>query len=259
MGDEIGIDCLPQKHGRVKSPIIAFANEVFRFSNAIRDCESLNACTALFRDTIVRHGFDTFVCGKVDTAERHRSIFYIVDWPARFLEFYVNSGYVKHDPLLDELKRFSAPFTWTELLRDKKVSKASRELLRRVAEEGWTEGLAIPFPRGETRFGLVSLAGARGPLSQEEKDGLSIMAMCLYEQVRRLGPSLGVALALSAMSLRELDSLRLVARGHSDKEIAAVLGIKQSTAHGHVEAAKSKLKAGSRAEAAAVGVWLGLA
>jgi len=107
---------------------------------------------------------------------------------------------VKHDPLLDELKRFSAPFTWTELLRDKKVSKASRELLRRVAEEGWTEGLAIPFPRGETRFGLVSLAGARGPLSQEEKDGLSIMAMCLYEQVRRLGPSLGVALALSAMS-----------------------------------------------------------
>jgi DNA-binding CsgD family transcriptional regulator len=199
------------------------------------------------------------VCGEVDTAERHRSIFYIVDWPPRFLEFYVTAGYVKHDPLLDELKRFSAPFTWTELLRDKKVSKASRELLRRVAEEGWTEGLAIPFPRGETRFGLVSLAGARGPLSQEEKDGLSIMAMCLYEQVRRLGPSLGVALALSAMSLRELDSLRLVARGHSDQEIATVLGIAQSTAHEHVEAAKRKLKVGNRAEAAAVGVRLGLA
>ena len=74
-----------------------------------------------------------------------------------------------------------------------------------------------------------------------------------------LGPSLGVALALSALTLRELDCLRLVAGGHSDKEIAVILGIAQSTAHEHVEAGKRKFKVSTRAEAAAVGVSLGLA
>jgi DNA-binding CsgD family transcriptional regulator len=139
------------------------------------------------------------------------------------------------------------------------LSRAGRELLGRTAGEGWTEGLAVPFPRGENRFGLVNIVGSRGPLPQHEKNGLSIMAMCLQEQTRRIGPSLGVALGLSALSLRELDSLRLVARGHSDKQIGVLLGIAQSTAQEHVEAAKRKLKVKNRAEAAAVRVSLGLA
>jgi LuxR family quorum sensing-dependent transcriptional regulator len=251
-----GFTSLPSRNSGAQPGRIA--REVFHFANVIRDCETLDACAALFRETIARYGFESFACGEVDVASRSRSAFYIVDWPQKLLDFYVKAGYVNHDPLVDELPRFSKPFTWTQLLRDKKLSKPSRVLLERIAEEGWTEGLAVPFRRSETRFGLVSLVGSRGSLQQEEKDGLSLMALCLHEQARRLGPSLGVALALSALSLRELDSLRLVARGHSDKEIAALLGIAQSTAQEHVEAAKRKLKVRNRAEAAAVGVSLGL-
>jgi len=259
VASEWELSALPRIHRRAKPTFNALAREVFHFANAIRDCKSLGACAALFRDTISRHGFDSFTSGEVDVAERNRSVFYMVDWPKRMFDFYVGSGYINRDPLIDELKRVSAPFAWSELLRDKFLSRAGREMLARIAEQGWTEGLAVPLPRSATRFGLVSLVGARGPLHQQEKDALSLMSMCLHEQARRLGPSLGVALALSALSLRELDSLRLVARGHSDKGIAAVLGIAQSTAHEHVEAAKRKLKVGNRAEAVAVGVSLGLA
>jgi DNA-binding CsgD family transcriptional regulator len=234
------------------------AGEVFSFAAAIRDCKSLDACAALFRQTIARYGFDSFASGEVDSVERSRSMFYIVDWPKRMLDFYVASGYVSRDPLLDEIKRLGAPFTWSALLRDKFLSRAGREMLGRMADEGWTEGLAVPFPRSETRFGLVSLVGARGPVNQHEKDGLSIMALCLHEQARRLGPVLGVALALSELSLRELDSLRLVACGHSDKQIGVLLGIAQSTAQEHVEAAKRKLKVRNRAEAAAAAVAVSL-
>ena len=235
------------------------ADDVYSFATAIWDCKSLDACAALFRKTIVRYGFDSFASGEVDAIERSRSMFYIVNWPKRMLDFYVASGYVSRDPLLDEIKRLGAPFTWSALLGDRFLSRAGREMLGRMADEGWTEGLAVPFPRGENRFGLVNIVGSRGLLHQHEKDGLSIIAMCLHEQARRIGPTLGVALALSALSLRELDALRLVARGHSDKQIAVVLGIAQSTAHEHVEAAKHKLNVKNRAEAAAVGVSLGLA
>ncbi len=234
------------------------ASDVFDFSSQIRDCTTLEDCRSLFRDAIARHGFDSFACGELDVDERSRSVFYIVDWPPRLYEFYVNAGYINHDPLLDELKRSSGPYTWTELFRDKTLSKPAKTLLERVYQEGWTEGLVVPFRRSETRFGLVSLVGTRDPLQQDQKNALSMMAICLHQQARRLGPGLGVALALSALSLRELDCLRLVAQGQSDKDIAETLGIAQSTAHEHVEAAKRKLKASNRAEAAAVGVSLGL-
>lgn len=237
----------------------AVAKGVFQFANTIRECSTLQECTILFRGTIARFGFDSFASGEVDTVERSRSMFYMVDWPKRMFDFYVNSGYVNQDPLLDEIKRLSVPFTWSTLLRDKFLSRAGREMLGRMAEEGWTEGLAVPFRRTETRFGLVSIVGSRGTLPTDEKDALSVMALCLHEQARRLGPSLGVALALSTLSLRELDSLRLVARGQSDSQIAVALGIAKSTAHEHVEAAKRKLNVSTRGEAAAVGASLGLA
>ena len=250
---------MPVKPRRAKLQPSALAKEVFQFANAIRECTTLEACTVLFRGTIARYGFDSFASGEVDSVERSRSMFYMVDWPKRMFDFYADSGYVSQDPLLDEIKRLSVPFTWSALLRDKFLSRAGREMLGRMAEEGWTEGLAVPFRRSETRFGLVSIVGSRVTLPADEKDALSLMALCLHEQARRLGPTLGVALALSALSLRELDCLRLVARGQSDKQIAVALGIAKSTAHEHVEAAKRKLNVSNRGEAAAIGVSLGLA
>ncbi len=251
---------LPGNDRRTEPTSSDIADDVFSFAKAIRDCKSLDACGALFRGTIAPYGFDTFACGEVDLDERNRSVFYIVDWPKRFFDFYIASEFISRDPLIGEIERKKhVPFAWSELLRDKLLADVGRQMLRALAELGWTEGLAVPFLRSERRFGLVSLIGARGPLLQHEKNGLSIMAMCLHEQARRIGPSLGVALALSALSLRELDALRLVARGHSDKQIAVLLGIAPSTAHEHVEAAKHKLKVKNRAEAAAVGVSLGLA
>jgi LuxR family quorum sensing-dependent transcriptional regulator len=249
---------MSQIHRTEPTPV-DLAREIFDFSSAIRNCKTLDACARLFCETIARHGFNTFACGEVDMVERNRCVFYVVDWPPLWLEVYIKSGFIEHDPVVERAKHQTLPFTWSELLSDKKLSKKSRSVLQTAADFGWTEGLAVPFRRTETRFGLVSLAGNRSALGADERDGLSIIAMCLYEQVRRLGPSLGVALALSALTLRELDSLRLVAGGHSDKKIAAILGIAPSTAHEHVEAGKRKLKVSNRAQAAAVGVSLGLA
>ncbi len=247
------------KPRRAGSAFTTLAKDVFQFANAIRECTTLEECRVLFRGTIARYEFASFASGEIDSVERSRSMFYMVDWPKRMFDFYVNSGFVNKDPLLDEIKRLGVPFTWSTLLRDKITSRAGREMLRRLAEEGWTEGLVVPFRRSETRFGLVSIVGSRAALSADEKNALSLMALCLHEQARRLGPTLGVALALSTLSLRELDSLRLVARGYSDNQIAVALGIAKSTAHEHVEAAKRKLNVSNRGEAAAVGVSLGLA
>jgi two-component system nitrate/nitrite response regulator NarL len=58
--------------------------------------------------------------------------------------------------------------------------------------------------------------------------------------------------------MREIDCLRLIARGATDREVGRKLGISQSTAHEHFERAKKKLKVSSRAEAIAIAVSLAI-
>lgn len=62
----------------------------------------------------------------------------------------------------------------------------------------------------------------------------------------------------AALSARELDVLRLVARGFGNKEIAAELGITTHTVKFHLVAVMEKLGVRSRTEAVSLGVRKGL-
>ena len=62
----------------------------------------------------------------------------------------------------------------------------------------------------------------------------------------------------AGLTPREIEVLRLLARGRSNKEIARLLVITPKTAANHVQRVLDKLGAGSRAEVAARAVELGV-
>ena len=77
----------------------------------------------------------------------------------------------------------------------------------------------------------------------------------------RVLPTTGTASATlpgSALSVRELEVLRLVARGLGNKEIAAELGITTHTVKYHLAAVLEKLGVRSRTAAVSLGVRKGL-
>jgi DNA-binding NarL/FixJ family response regulator len=61
-----------------------------------------------------------------------------------------------------------------------------------------------------------------------------------------------------ALTPRELEVLRLLARGHVNKEIASILGVTERTVKFHVSAILSRLDAGNRTEAVSRAAQLGL-
>lgn len=63
---------------------------------------------------------------------------------------------------------------------------------------------------------------------------------------------LGARVAAAGLSPREVEVTRLLCRGHSDREIARLLGVSDHTAHDHVRAVRSKLGVRSRAEVSAL-------
>ena len=71
------------------------------------------------------------------------------------------------------------------------------------------------------------------------------------------GPS-EAATVTEELTAREVEVLRLIARGYRNKQVAASLNISQHTAKYHVSAVISKLGARTRTEAVTIGVMRGL-
>ena len=211
----------------------------------------------MFREAIAEFGFDTYACGEIDTSDRTLSVFTIIDWPDSWRKFYVELGLITHDPIIDALDYRTAPFTWSELRKDRRFQQSGSEALRLAHEHGWREGLTVPIPRGGSRFGLVAMVGHAPVTSTRVRDRLSVLARCLVAHIRATGLA-AFPLPPAGLTGRQLDCLRLVAEGCSDAQIAERLGIASGTAHDHVEAARLRLRAGTRAHAVARAASFGI-
>src|SRR5262249_50248419 len=79
---------------------------------------------------------------------------------------------------------------------------------------------------------------------------------------RRIGSEVAAELAdhvsADALSAREVDVLRLIAQGNSNKRVADQLSISEDTVKGHVKSILSKLGANDRTHAVTIGLKRGI-
>jgi DNA-binding NarL/FixJ family response regulator len=86
----------------------------------------------------------------------------------------------------------------------------------------------------------------------------SLTRRLIEEHVRRPAPHHGVPERLSGLTERELDVLRLIARGQSNGDIAAELHLSQATVKTHINRILTKLELTSRVQAAVLAYETGL-
>ena len=245
---------------RFENPMAISASQklVSRTAEGIAAAADPHACAGLFRAAIAEFGFTTFACGQIDLVVRSRNVFYIVDWPESWLKFYVASSLIERDPVVDAIIRRRAPVSWSEMQVDHRLAGLGTNALRESNRHGWTEGFAVPIPNGDRHCGLVSLAGARGPIGAEEKSLLAILSLCLYVRARSLAPVHGFAVPPSGLTAREIECLQLIAVGNGFEAAGAKMGISPDTAREHFDNAKYKLKISSRGHTIAIAVTLGI-
>jgi DNA-binding NarL/FixJ family response regulator len=113
-------------------------------------------------------------------------------------------------------------------------------------QDGAAERLARAAPLAEA-LGAGPLREQIGPLARRARLGLPS------------APSAGQPAGILGLTAREIEVLRLVAAGRSNREIAAELFISAKTASVHVSNILAKLGASGRTEAAAIALREGLA
>jgi DNA-binding CsgD family transcriptional regulator len=247
----------PLKVGRVRK--LRETPDALRFYAQLQERTSVAACAELFRETVAKFGIHAFACGEIDLADRSRNVMFIAEWPKAWVRYYLKSGLVDRDPILNALQVCRSAFSFSDIRHDPRFSSLDREMVRAAAEHGWARGLAVPVARGGTRFGLVTLIGRGEEFELSQRAHLCLISECLLTRIRSLGAGVDYAAPPAGMSGREIQAARLVALGFSDAEIATQLGISESTAHKHVESGRKRLKARSRAHMAALSVSLGIA
>ncbi|MDB5526377.1 MAG: bacterial regulatory s, luxR family protein [Rhizobium sp.] len=227
----------------------------YTVTNAIIDiynCKGAQSAIDCFRGFIVQHHIDTFTSGEIDLANRKRNVFHAMEWPERWRNYYFQSGMLEHDPVVGALGQTEGAFTWAELRIRRGLSIAGTEALTKIAAEGWTDGLVVPLHRRGTHYGLVSLVANDHMLDKHEKADLTAVSLVFHDRIRHLVPRDGFRISPAGLTPREIECVKMIALGLSDRKAGEALGISGSTVHEHAERAKRKLDARNRAELVAI-------
>ena len=117
--------------------------------------------------------------------------------------------------------------------------------------------------KGDVQVLLALKAGARAYLLKGllRKELLETIRL-VHSGQKRMPPEVATELAEhatdDALSLREIEVLRLVSGGNANKEIAAQLSITEETVKGHIKNILAKLGANDRTHAVTIGLKRGI-
>ena len=156
------------------------------------------------------------------------------------------------DPIVRWAMASGAPITWTELAGRLDPSDPGCELFRVAARHGYVEGFALPVRSQAGHLGLLSVAGDRGPLSVEEQSVLQVLGTAVINRAEALAGDVAIARPMPALTERERECVALLINGLSERAIATALGISAATARFHLDDARLKMRASSRAHLASM-------
>lgn len=206
------------------------------------------------------HGFGmtAFALGEPPRDGAFGSFWYST-WPDSWLEAYASEGFSAVDPVPRAAAQLLAPALWSAIFAGgtgASIDAAARRVVDAGASAGFRNGLIVPIHGPGGYLAIASFAGPETALSRSEMAELHMIAFYAHDRLRALH---GWAFRINAsLTKRESEALCWVLAGCSDAEIAQRMGITERTARFHVDNARVKLGARTRAQAAAAAVRLGL-
>lgn len=182
------------------------------------------------------------------------------NYPAEWAEHYRANGYMNIDPVAQEGMRSPLPFLWRNALALPRYGAAAQRVFDEAAEFGLRDGLTVPI-HAAGGIGMMSMAVDDGALlgsgAAAERHALHLMALHFHMACDRALVAEN-APPMPNLTPREREVLLWAARGKTGWEIGQILNLTARTVTYHVENARSKLGAASRAQAVVMAMTLGL-
>jgi LuxR family quorum sensing-dependent transcriptional regulator len=232
------------------------------FAQSISSCTTLNGVREAFRNEVTRQGYTASACRAfVPTgADTKSTVLLFRNWTKDWAELSDQKGFSANSFVIAEARRRMTPFTWLDAKDARPLKAAEREVWSAVLSWGWNNGFVLPVHGPGGYFATVSMASPERDLDlgDDNRLHLQMIAMLAHERCHLPAKLASVAQPIDIMSARELECLRWVAAGKSDWEIGSILSISAATVKFHLNGARAKLGARTRAQAVARLVLAGL-
>jgi DNA-binding CsgD family transcriptional regulator len=230
--------------------------------DAARNGQDLHPVVA----AIVRElGFDSFTCAFSTTPrpDRNAQLYVFTTLSREWTRRYDEAAYVEIDPRIQLVNDRSTILIWNGLdfygrseRLDQFLQDAARHGLRSSASFTLHDvnhnGVMISYNSTRTRLNPETIASNLGTLYA--------FGTHFHDEFMRLIVKRGLPSRLQGATLtrREIEVLRMVARGHTSQDIGIKLEITPRTVKFHMDSARTKMCAANRQEAVALAVKAGL-
>lgn len=215
---------------------------------------------AQFLKRIEPLGFRYFACcSHVDPSDPPPDTVVLHNYPESWVRTFSEARLYEIDPVLRRAASNRMPFFWDRAFTSDDLTRPQARVLAEAANYGLVHGYTIPLHEswipGSLRAScsVVPDSGSIDPVSYVT---VELLAKYLYLFASR-AHELWLSTSRVELSLRERQSLELVAQGKTDWETAQILGLSKSTVHTYVESAKRKIGVATRRQAAMYAVITG--
>ncbi len=236
---------------------MSFADSLRRLPRLERPDDILAAVAGL----VARRGYDVVAIGGAHRKDDFGGYFNS-NWPDRWLETYITERFFAHDPIPLAAMLNVLPVRWSDLLAGRAgfvPTPDQRRVLEAGAAHGYRDGVCVPIHGPGAYFAIGSYAGFAPDTSDEVLDELHLLTLHADARFTALGARAAAAGGPgAALSAREIAALNCVLAGMTDAGAARSMGIAERTARFHIDNARIKLGAATRAQAVAAALALGL-
>jgi LuxR family quorum sensing-dependent transcriptional regulator len=164
--------------------------------------------------------------------------------PQDYIDRYEEKNYVVRDPVVTELRHSVRPFSWSDVMKRRNLTRGDRRIIEEAREFDVNDGLIIPIVTLSGGMSVFSPCGRNPDLSPDARRAVELISLYSHEALKRkLLEQSRFKEVHTPLTPREREVMRWVAAGKSDIEIAEILSIAPPTVTLHVERAKRKLDA----------------
>jgi DNA-binding CsgD family transcriptional regulator len=213
--------------------------------------------TAALQQIVSGLGFDSFMFGVTSAShpKRDTRAFVWTSLPQEWVQIYETREFIEVDPRLRGVWDSPAPLIWD---RTTFTGTRHRAFLKAAADFGLRSGLALPVQNPYHVHGIFSLNSSLDRTDAARRAHLRrvlgptlVLSVYVYELLLAsvVAHCLPSPISGGPFTRRQLECLRLVAKGFSSAQAAGLLGVSERTINFHVGKLLGKMAVNSRREA----------
>jgi DNA-binding CsgD family transcriptional regulator len=167
----------------------------------------------------------------------------LTNYPASWLRRYKAGNYVLDDPIYLAAYRRHLPFSWTEILNSKSLSRKSRRILTEAQKYTLVNGISIPIHCSAGCIYEINFVSSQAVI-RDSKNSRSLCyaaAHQLFYAYMCITPDLQREERIR-LTFREKEILHWIAAGKTKSETAEILTVSESCIKRHCENIFAKLE-----------------